>query len=68
MNSGRTETDSLRAVQVPADKLWGAHTQRSVEHFSIGHDLFPNDERRMVGTDTSSESTHIVRRPSGGLL
>jgi carbohydrate-selective porin OprB len=31
----RTETDSLGAVEVPADKLWGAQTQRSLEHFSI---------------------------------
>jgi fumarate hydratase class II len=30
------ETDSLGVVQVPADKLWGAQTQRSLRHFSIG--------------------------------
>ena len=41
MTTMRTETDSLGAVQVPADKLWGAQTQRSLEHFSIGHDLIP---------------------------
>ena len=39
----RTETDSLGAVQVPADRLWGAQTQRSLEHFSIGHDLIPRE-------------------------
>ena len=39
----RTETDSLGEVQVPADKLWGAQTQRSLEHFSIGQDLIPRD-------------------------
>src|SRR5258708_6799436 len=27
----------------PADKLWGAQTQRSLEHFSIGHDLIPRE-------------------------
>src|SRR3977135_4299938 len=37
----RTETDSLGEVKVPADKLWGAQTQRSLEHFSIGKDLIP---------------------------
>ena len=37
----RTETDSLGRVSVPADKLWGAQTQRSLEHFSIGKDLIP---------------------------
>src|ERR1700726_2249995 len=39
----RTETDSLGEVKVPADKLWGAQTQRSLEHFSIGKDLIPRE-------------------------
>jgi fumarate hydratase class II len=39
----RTETDSLGVVEVPADKLWGAQTQRSLEHFSIGKDLIPRE-------------------------
>jgi len=39
----RTETDSLGPVEVPSDKLWGAQTQRSLEHFSIGHDLIPRE-------------------------
>ena len=39
----RTETDSLGEVNVPADKLWGAQTQRSLEHFSIGNDLMPRE-------------------------
>jgi fumarate hydratase class II len=39
----RTDTDSLGEVQVPADKLWGAQTQRSLEHFSIGQDLIPRE-------------------------
>ena len=39
----RTETDSLGNVDVPADKLWGAQTQRSLEHFSIGRDLIPRE-------------------------
>jgi len=39
----RTETDSLGEVKVPADKLWGAQTQRSLEHFSIGQDLMPRE-------------------------
>jgi fumarate hydratase class II len=39
----RTETDSLGEVQVPADRLWGAQTQRSLEHFSIGKDLIPRE-------------------------
>jgi fumarate hydratase class II len=39
----RTETDSLGKVNVPSDKLWGAQTQRSLEHFSIGDDLIPRE-------------------------
>ena len=39
----RIETDSLGEVEVPADKLWGAQTQRSLEHFSIGGDLMPRE-------------------------
>jgi fumarate hydratase class II len=39
----RKETDSLGEVDVSADKLWGAQTQRSLEHFSIGQDLIPRE-------------------------
>jgi fumarate hydratase, class II len=39
----RIETDSMGQVRVPADKLWGAQTQRSLEHFSIGKDLMPRE-------------------------
>src|SRR6202041_2251133 len=43
MTEMRKETDSLGVVEVPADKLWGAQTQRSLEHFSIGQDLIPRE-------------------------
>src|SRR5437870_7597124 len=43
MTDIRKETDSLGMVEVPADKLWGAQTQRSLEHFSIGRDLIPRE-------------------------
>src|SRR5262249_46839905 len=43
MTDVRKETDSLGEVEVPADKLWGAQTQRSLEHFSIGTDLMPRE-------------------------
>jgi len=39
----RLEKDSMGDVSVPADKLWGAQTQRSLEHFSIGADLMPRE-------------------------
>ena len=43
MADTRKESDSLGVVEVPADKLWGAQTQRSLEHFSIGRDLMPRE-------------------------
>ena len=43
MTDFRIENDSLGQVRVPASHLWGAQTQRSLEHFSIGHDLFPDE-------------------------
>jgi fumarate hydratase, class II len=39
----RTENDSMGEVRVPSAVLWGAQTQRSLEHFSIGHDLIPRE-------------------------
>src|SRR5246500_296994 len=39
----RIEKDSLGEVKVPADRLRGAQTQRSLEHFSIGKDLIPRE-------------------------
>ncbi len=37
----REEFDSMGKVMVPADRYWGAQTQRSLIHFSIGHDKMP---------------------------
>ena len=39
----RVEKDSMGEVSVPASKLWGAQTQRSLEHFTIGTDLIPRE-------------------------
>jgi fumarate hydratase class II len=39
----RKETDSHGEVDVPGDKLWGAQTQRSLEHFKVGQDLIPRE-------------------------
>ncbi|MBT9256927.1 class II fumarate hydratase [Phycicoccus sp. MAQZ13P-2] len=38
--STRTERDTMGPVEVPADRYWGAQTQRSLEHFDIGRDTF----------------------------
>jgi fumarate hydratase class II len=43
MATTRVEHDSMGAVNVEGDKLWGAQTQRSLEHFSIGKDLIPRE-------------------------
>jgi fumarate hydratase class II len=43
VTANRVERDSLGPVNVPADKLWGAQTQRSLEHFGIGDDLIPRE-------------------------
>lgn len=37
----RIERDSMGEIAVPADRLWGAQTERSLHHFSIGRDLMP---------------------------
>ena len=50
MTDMRKETDSLGEVLVPADKLWGAQTQRSLEHFSIGKDLIPREMIKSYAT------------------
>jgi fumarate hydratase class II len=45
----RKEKDSMGEIQVPADKYWGAQTQRSLEHFKIGGDRFPREMVRALG-------------------
>ncbi|HEY1362186.1 MAG TPA: class II fumarate hydratase [Xanthobacteraceae bacterium] len=60
----RRESDSLGEVEVPADKLWGAQTQRALEHFSIGSELMP---REMVAAyailkKAAANANHAGRR------
>lgn len=45
----RTEKDTMGEVQVPADRYWGAQTQRSLENFKIGGDRFPREFIRALG-------------------
>jgi fumarate hydratase class II len=47
--SFRTEKDSMGEIQVPAERLWGAQTQRSIENFKIGGDRFPREMIRALG-------------------
>ena len=40
-NATRTETDSFGPIEVPADRYWGAQSERSRQNFRIGHDRMP---------------------------
>ena len=45
----RTETDSFGPIDVPADRYWGAQTERSRQNFKIGHDRMPMAIIRALG-------------------
>jgi fumarate hydratase class II len=52
MTEYRTETDSMGAIEVDASKYWGAQTERSIHHFSIGWpgvDRMPHEVVRAMG-------------------
>ena len=61
----RKETDSLGEVDVPSDKIWGAQTQRSLEHFSIGQDLIP---REMIAAYATLKKAAASANHAGGRL
>jgi fumarate hydratase class II len=61
----RKETDSLGDVEVPSAKLWGAQTQRSLEHFSIGKDLIP---REMISAYATLKKAAANANHTGGRL
>src|ERR1700758_2552653 len=65
MSDFRTETDGLGRVDVPADKLWGAQTQRSLQHFSIGRDLIP---REMIAAYAIIKRAAATANHRGGRL
>jgi fumarate hydratase, class II len=65
MASIRVESDSMGKVDVPADKLWGPQTQRSLEHFSIGHDLMP---REMIAAYAVLKRSAAAANRNGGRL
>ena len=50
MSQTRTERDTFGPIAVPADKLWGAQTQRSLENFRIGGERMPVPLVRALGT------------------
>src|ERR1700723_2153962 len=61
----RKETDSLGEIDVPATSLWGAQTQRSLEHFSIGQDLIP---REMIAAYATLKKAAANANHAGGRL
>jgi fumarate hydratase class II len=65
MENTRKETDSLGVIEVPADKLWGAQTQRSLKYFSIGGDLMP---REMITAYAILKKACAIANHDGGRL
>jgi fumarate hydratase class II len=65
MSEFRIEADSLGRVEVPAEKLWGAQTQRSLQHFSIGQDLIP---REMISAYAVIKHAAATANHEGGRL
>jgi fumarate hydratase class II len=61
----RRETDSLGAIEVPADRYWGAQTQRSLIHFSIADDKMPKPVYHAYGH--VKKAAAIVNGRSGRL-
>ena len=61
----RTERDSLGSVKVPADRLWGAQTQRSLEHFSIGDEPMP---RELIKAYAILKRSAAIANRDGGRL
>jgi len=61
----RRETDSMGAIEVPADRYWGAQTQRSLIHFSIGDDRMPKAVYHAYGY--VKKATAIVNGRAGRL-
>ena len=49
MTTTRIETDSMGEIAVPANKYWGAQTERSLHHFNIGQDIMPREITHAFG-------------------
>ena len=61
----RTETDSMGAIEVPADRYYGAQTARSLIHFDIGRDVMPRELVRALGV--LKKAAALVNRDLGKL-
>lgn len=56
-NKFRTEKDTFGPIEVPADKYWGAQTQRSIQNFPIGHGSIPRPVVRALGVIKKAAAT-----------
>ena len=61
----RTETDSMGAIEVPADRYYGAQTAHSLIHFGIGRDVMPPELIRALGI--LKKAAALVNRDLGKL-
>ena len=64
-SGGRTETDSMGSVDVPGNRYWGAQTQRSLHHFSIGNDRMPKEVCHAYGL--VKKAAALVNKADGRL-
>ena len=71
--STRTETDSFGPIEVPADRYWGAQSERSRQNFKIGHDRMPIEIIHALGlvklasAETNRELALIDARRAGAI-
>jgi fumarate hydratase class II len=70
----RSETDSFGPIDVPADRYWGAQTERSRQNFRIGHDRMPMEIVHALGivklasAETNQELGLLDRRRAGAII
>src|SRR6478672_10741821 len=72
--STRSETDSFGPIDVPADRYWGAQTERSRQNFRIGHDRMPIEIVHALGivklasAETNRELGLLDSRRAGAII
>jgi fumarate hydratase class II len=70
----RSETDSFGPIDVPADRYWGAQTERSRQNFRIGHDRMPMPIIRalaivkLAAAETNRELGLLDQRRAGAIV
>ena len=63
----RVETDTMGAVEVPADRYWGAQTQRSRENFKIGTEKMPAEDTVSMLNEYFERMVELIFRHEGTL-